>query len=73
MTRTTLEIDKITLQNLKQIGKKCETYDQIIKNRIKCNSSDCQAAGGIPIDLSIGSSRKVTLFVCPNCVGNFEK
>lgn len=42
MSRTTMEVDKSTLGNLKEVGKKNQTYDQLIRQRITCNATGCE-------------------------------
>ena len=69
--KTTMKIDRSTRQNLKHIVRKDQTYDQIVKERIKCDAAGCEAAGITEIKVSAGKFGMVTLFVCPNCVGKF--
>ena len=66
-----MEIKKSTLEQLKEVGRKSQTYDELIRHRFKCNSSDCERVGSIEIGIPAGTAGTVTLFVCPNCVGRF--
>ncbi len=68
---TTMKIDKSTHQTLKHIVRKDETYDHIVKERIKCDAAGCEPAGTNEIKVNAGKFGTVTLFVCPNCVGKF--
>ncbi len=67
-----MEVDKATLGNLKEVGRKSQTYDQLINQRITCNATGCSAIGSIELKVSAGKFGTVTLFVCPNCVGKFQ-
>jgi hypothetical protein len=67
-----LEIKKPTLKNLKEVGKKNETYDQLIRRRIKCNNAGCEAIGSIEVNIENGKFGSIRLFVCPNCVGKIQ-
>ena len=69
MVKTTMEINKSTLEELKQVGTKSQTYDELIRLRFKCNSTDCEQIGSVRIGLNEGTSRSITVFVCPQCVG----
>jgi len=71
MARTTMEVDKSTLKQLQQVGRKNQTYDQLITQRITCNAVGCHAVGSIEIKVNAGKFGFVTLFVCPNCVRKF--
>jgi hypothetical protein len=66
-----MEIEKSTLGSLKKVGKKSQTYDQLINQRITCNAVDCEEKGSIEIKVSAGKFGTLKLFVCPNCVGKF--
>ena len=70
-TKTTMEVEKSTLGNLKEVGKKSQTYDSLINQRITCNASGCQEKGTIELKVNAGRFGQVTLFVCPKCVGKF--
>ena len=70
--RTTMEVEKTTLGNLKEVGKKSQTYDQLINERITCNAQDCKSMGTIGIDLNAGKYGTLTLFVCKDCVTKFS-
>ncbi len=72
MSRTTMEVDKATLGNLKEVGKKSQTYDQLINQRFTCNATGCNAVGSVELKVSAGKFGTVTLFVCPNCVSKFQ-
>ena len=72
MSKTTMELEKITLGKLKEVGKKNQTYDQLIRQRITCNATGCSSLGSIEINVEAGRFGTVTLFVCPNCVGKFR-
>ena len=69
--KTTMKIDTSTRQTLKHIVRKDETYDSLVRQRIKCDAAVCDAAGTNEIKVSAGKFGTVTLFVCPNCVGKF--
>jgi hypothetical protein len=71
--KTTMELDKTTLGNLREVGKKSQTYDQLIDQRITCNAAGCNAKGSIEIKVNAGKFGEVTLFVCPKCVGKFQE
>jgi uncharacterized protein YqkB len=66
-----MEIHKSTLGNLKQVGRKNQTYDDVISQRIKCDAEGCEAAGSNQIRINAGKFGTVTLFVCSNCIGKF--
>ena len=72
MSKTTMELEKSTLGTLKEVGKKNQTYDQLIRKRISCNATGCQDLGSIEINLEAGRFGTITLFVCPQCVGKFK-
>jgi hypothetical protein len=72
MTRTTVEVEKSTLQNLKNVGKKDQTYDKLINQRITCNAAGCNAKGSVELKVNAGKFGMVTLFLCSNCVGKFQ-
>jgi hypothetical protein len=67
-----MEIDKSTLEILKQLGRKNQTYDEIIRHRIKCNSTACLANGSIEIGVESENFGNITLFACSRCVGKFQ-
>jgi len=71
-TKTTMELEKTTLGNLKEIGKKSQTYDELINQRISCNAAGCDAKGNIELKVNAGKFGEVTLFVCNKCVGKFQ-
>lgn len=71
MSRTTVEVEKSTLGTLKQVGRKNQTYDQLINQCITCNAVDCQEIGNIEIEVDAGKHGTVRLFVCPKCVSKF--
>ena len=72
MSRTTMEIEKSTLQNVKaEPARKSQTYDALLNQRITCNAVGCQEIGSIEINVSAGKFGTVKLFVCPKCVGKF--
>ena len=71
MARTTMEVEKSTLTNLKQIGRKNQTYDQLIAQRITCDAVGCQKLGSIALEVNAGRFGTVKLFVCADCVGKF--
>jgi len=73
MVRTTLEIQRSTLEDLKEIGRKTETYDQIIKRRLRCVNSGCQAKGNFEVNVQVGNYGNLTFFVCGKCIGRFSK
>lgn len=70
--KTTMKIDKSTRQSLKGIVHKDQTYDQVVKARIKCDAAGCQAAGINEIKVHAGRFGNVTLFVCTDCLGKFQ-
>jgi hypothetical protein len=70
-TKTTMELEKSTIANLKEVGKKSQTYDDLINQRITCNATGCNAIGTIELKVSAGKFGTVTLFVCVKCVGKF--
>jgi hypothetical protein len=72
MAKTTMELEKSTLDDLKDVAKKSQTYDQLLNQRITCNATGCQKKGSIEIKLDAGKFGMITLFVCPNCVGKFQ-
>jgi hypothetical protein len=72
-TKTTMEVDKSTLGHLKEVGKKSQTYDTLINQRITCNATGCNEMGSIEIKVPAGKFGTVTLFVCSNCVGKFQE
>ena len=71
MARTTLEVQKNTLGRLKEAGKKGQTYDKLINQRITCNAVGCEREGQIELEVHAGKFGNVTLFVCNDCVGKF--
>lgn len=73
MSRTTMEVEKSTLGTLKQVGRKNQTYDDLINQRITCNAVGCQEIGSIELEVSAGNHGTVKLFVCPKCVGKFQE
>lgn len=72
MVRTTMEVNKSTLEILKKIGKKNQTYDLLIKQRIRCNRAGCDNTGSVQINAEQGNFGSLTLFVCSSCVGKFQ-
>jgi hypothetical protein len=71
--KTTMEITKSTLQNVKTAGRKSQTYDALLNQRITCNAAGCEKIGSIELDVNAGKFGTVTLFVCPNCVEKFTE
>ena len=69
--KTTMEVRGSTRDNLKEAGKKSQTYDELINQRITCNAVGCDAIGSIELKVNAGKFGIVTLFVCPRCVGKF--
>ena len=69
--KTTMEVEKSTLQNVKSAGRKSQTYDTLLNQRITCNAAGCQEIGSIELHVNAGKFGTVTLFVCAKCVGNF--
>ena len=69
--KTTMKIDPTTRQTLKHMVRKDQTYDQVVRERIKCDAVGCDAQGINEIKVNAGKFGIVTLFVCPNCVGKF--
>jgi len=67
-----MEVNNSTRDNLKQAGKKSQTYDQLINQRITCNAAGCNQIGTIELKVPAGKFGEVTLFVCNNCVGKFS-
>jgi len=72
LSRTTMEVSKATLENVKNAGKKSQTYDSLLNQRITCNAAGCQEIGSIELEVSAGKHGTVKLFVCPNCVSKFK-
>ena len=72
MSRTTIEVQKPTRENIKNAAKKSQTYDDMINQRITCNAAGCQEIGSIELDVNAGKFGTVNLFVCPNCVSKFK-
>lgn len=72
MENTTMEVKKSTLEHLKDIAKKSQTYDDLLNQRTTCNAAGCQRKGSIEIELNAGKFGMITLFVCPGCVGKFQ-
>ena len=66
-----MEIDKSTRTNLKSVGRKDQTYDQLIRQRITCDAVGCDALGSVELEVNAGKYGNIKLFVCPNCVGKF--
>jgi hypothetical protein len=71
--KTKMDIEKSTLQKLKNIGRKSQTYTDLINQRIECCAVDCDKIGSIELNIEAGKFGEVTLFVCPNCVGKFRE
>lgn len=69
--KTTMEVKDSTRDNLKHAGKKSQTCDQLINQRITCNAAGCDKIGTIELKVNAGKFGDVTLFVCPECVGKF--
>lgn len=72
VNKTTIEVEKSTLTSLKEIGRKNQTYDNLIRQRIRCDNLDCQANGTIEIGISNERFGNISLFVCPSCFGKFQ-
>ena len=70
--KTTMKIEKSTRQSLKHIVRKDETYDDLVKKRVKCDAAGCEAPGSVELKVKAGKFGMVTLFVCENCVGKFQ-
>ena len=68
---TTVEVKKPTLERLRQAGRKSQSYDKLIAERISCNTTGCQNDGIIKLVVNTGKFGNVTLFVCRLCVGKF--
>jgi hypothetical protein len=71
MGKTTLEIDRTTLSRLKEAGRKGQTYDKLLNQRITCNATGCEREGLIELKAYAGNFGLVTLFVCDKCVTKF--
>ena len=69
--KTTMEVEGSTRNNLKEAGKKSQTYDQLINERITCNAAGCDKIGTIELKVPAGKFGTVTLFLCEKCVGKF--
>jgi hypothetical protein len=67
-----MEIRKATLENVKSAGRKSQTYDALLNQRITCNALGCDEIGSIELEVSAGKYGIVKLFVCPKCVGKFQ-
>ena len=72
MSKSTMVVAKSTLANLKRVGRKNQTYDELISQRIICDAAGCQEMGSNEIKLDAGKFGTVTLFVCTNCIGKFK-
>jgi hypothetical protein len=70
--KTTMKIESSTRLALKHMVRRDQTYDQVLKERIKCDASGCDAAGINEIKINAGKFGTVTLFVCTDCVGKFQ-
>ena len=67
-----MEVKNSTRDNLKYAGKKSQTYDQLINQRITCNAAGCNRIGTIELKVPAGKFGDVTLFVCSKCVAKFK-
>ena len=70
--KTTMKIDKNMRQTLKHIVRRDETYEDLIKKRVKCDAEGCDAMGSVELKIPAGKYGQVTLFVCNNCAGKFS-
>jgi len=66
-----MKIDKSTRKSLKHIVRKIEPYNELVKQRIKCDAAECDSAGVNKIKVKVGRFSEVTLFVCSNCAEKF--
>lgn len=73
MSRTTIEVQKPTRENIKNAAKKSQTYDDLLNQRITCNAAGCQEIGSIELNVNAGKFGTVKLFVCATCVGKFTE
>ena len=73
MVRTTVEVQSQTLDRLKEAGRKSQSYDRLINQRITCNAAGCEREGKIELKVSAGKYGTVTLFVCEKCVSKFAE
>ena len=71
--KTSMKIDQSTLQTLKGMVRRNQTYSEVVKQRIKCDAAGCDAAGISEIKVNAGKFGTVTLFVCPDCIGKFTE
>lgn len=71
--KTTMKIEKATRETLKHIVRRDETYEDLIRQRVRCDAQGCDAPGSIELKISAGKFGDVTLFVCNNCVGKFSE
>lgn len=72
MPKSSMELEKSTLTNLKHVGRKDQTYDDLIRQRITCDAAGCQELGSVELDVYAGKHGTVKLFVCPKCVSKFQ-
>ena len=63
-----MKIQKATRQILKHIVRKDETYDDLVRRRVKCDAAGCDDPGSIELKVPVWNFGEVTLFVCNNCV-----
>jgi hypothetical protein len=68
-----MEVEKSTRENVKSAGRKTQTYDDLLNERITCNAAGCNEIGSIELKVNAGKHGIVKLFVCPNCVGKFTE
>jgi hypothetical protein len=71
MTKSSMELEKSTREDMKEVAKKSQTYDQLIRQRITCDAVGCEELGSIELNVNAGKYGTVKLFVCANCVGKF--
>jgi hypothetical protein len=71
--RTIIEVQSETLNRLKEVGRKSQSYDRLINQRITCNAAGCEREGKIELKVSAGKYGTVTLFVCEKCVSKFAE
>ena len=67
-----MKIDKSTRRILKHIARGDETYEDLIKQRVKCDAVGCDAPGNIELKVPAGKFGQLTLFVCDKCVEKFS-
>lgn len=71
MSNTTIIVKKSTRDNLKELGRKNQTYDQLINQLYICDAVGCEQVGTEKILVEVGKFGTISLIVCKGCVGKF--